>query len=116
MGRRQYSVACSSQGCPATAGSWRAARWAAAAVNAVICSEDSDGSAPVHNGAQPAAEPSGRAKGRPPSGNVIDPSQSHSATACGAVAGAISSKTSKACAAAAGWLSRERRSGSSPQP
>ena len=58
----------------------------------------------------------GSAIGRPPSGRLTESSQSHSAAACSAVAGAMSSNTSKACAAAPGWLSGERRSASRPQP
>jgi hypothetical protein len=101
---------------PATAGSCVATRCAAPATTAVICKDDWDGSAAVQKGAEPADTRSGSANGRPPSGRVTDASQSQSSVACGAVAGAISSKTSKAWWAAAGWLSGERRSDSSPQP
>ncbi|MEU1727623.1 hypothetical protein [Nonomuraea sp. NPDC005692] len=82
----------------------------------MICNDEVLVSAPAHQGAVPSARVSGSANGRPPSGIVTDSSQSHSATACGAVSGPISSNTSKACSAAPGWLSGERRSGSRPQP
>jgi hypothetical protein len=62
----------------------------------VIWSDDTAGSAAFHHGAQPASSRTGSAIGRPPSGSVTESSQSQSAAACGAVAGAISSNTSKA--------------------
>jgi hypothetical protein len=104
-----------SQGCSATAGSWRAARWAIAVTIALIWSEELSGSALAQNGAQPAGLSTGTANGTPPSGRVTVSSQSQSSSACGLVAGAMSSNTSKACSAGAGWLRVSRRSGSRPQ-
>ena len=63
---------------------------------AVICSDEWSGSASAQNGAQPARLCTGRANGTPPSGSVTVCSQSHSSTARGLVAGAMSSNTSKA--------------------
>ena len=99
---------------PAIAGSCSAARQARAATTLVICSEDSVGSAPAHQGPDPAVIAIGSAIGSPPSASVTPSSQWQSVAACGA--GPASAKTSKACSAAAGWLSGERRSPSSPQP
>ncbi|MFC7105575.1 hypothetical protein ACFQQB_37235 [Nonomuraea rubra] len=109
-------MAFSSHGCAATAGSWAATRWAAAAVTAVICRDEVVASPPAHQGAVAVESVSGSENGSPPSGSVTESSQSHSAAACGEVTGPISSNASKACSAAPGWLSGERRSGSSPQP
>jgi hypothetical protein len=85
-------------------------------VNAVICSDEVDESPRCHHGAEAAFVLSGSTNGKPPSSSVTESSQSQSAAACGAVAGAMSSNTSKAWAAAPGWLSGERRSGSRPHP
>jgi hypothetical protein len=110
-------VARASQGCPATAGSFSATRYALSATTAVICSEDVVASAEAQNGAHPVGSGTGRANGRPPSGSVTASSQSHSSRARPVVAtGAASAKASRACSAPPGWLVRERRSGSRPQP
>ncbi|WP_344836247.1 hypothetical protein [Nonomuraea dietziae] len=79
----------------------------------MICSDDSERSAPCHHGAVACVTVSGRANGRPPSGRVTVCNQSHSSAARGLGA---CSNTSKACSAEPGWLSGERRSGSRPQP
>ena len=112
----QYVVARSSHGWAATAESWTATRCAAAAVIAVICNEELDGAERCHHGPEPAVRLSGNTNGRPPSTSEIDSSQSHNATACEFVVGAISSSSSNAWCAAAGWLSGDRRSGSRPHP
>ena len=96
--------------------SCRPIRCAIAASMLVMCSEDWVASGSTKNGAHPAGSVIGSPKGSPPSGSVIEPSQSHSALASGTVFGAISSKTSNACSALTGWLLADRRSGSRPEP
>jgi hypothetical protein len=59
LASRQNRVARSSHGCAAIAGSWAATPWATAATIAVICSDETVGSARAQNGAQPAASASG---------------------------------------------------------
>ena len=68
--------------CAATAGSCRATRQAAAVTAVVMCRDDDPWSAPAQNGAVAVAA-TGRAKGMPPSGRVIDASQSQSSAAGG---------------------------------
>jgi hypothetical protein len=63
---RQYAVARSNHGCPATAGSCRATRCASAATTAVICNDGTPESASTQNGAQPAGSAMGSANGSPP--------------------------------------------------
>ncbi len=63
---------------------------------ALIWSEEAVGSACAQKGAHPVGSETGSANGSPPSGRATDASQSHSSTARGLVAGAMSSNTSKA--------------------
>jgi hypothetical protein len=60
------------------------------------------GAGAAHQGATPAVLVMGSAKGSPPSGRETESSQSQSAAAWAALAGAMSSNTSKACSAAPG--------------
>ncbi|MEU3306546.1 hypothetical protein [Nocardiopsis sp. NPDC006832] len=87
-----------------------------AATAAVICNDDTRGSAWAQKGAHAVGSATGNAKGRPPSGRVTESSQSSNPRVAGVVVGPASAMASSACRAPAGWLSGARRSGSIPQP